>query len=58
MAKQSEKKRICFSRGKEGHIAKTCPDRKSEICEKHNEKESVVVPWHTNSYMAVVANDM
>ncbi|XP_075476708.1 uncharacterized protein LOC142518018 [Primulina tabacum] len=52
-----EKKRICFSCGKEGHIAKTCPDRKSETCEKHNEKESVVVSLHKSSYVAEVAND-
>ncbi|XP_073128870.1 uncharacterized protein [Henckelia pumila] len=52
-----ERKRICFGCGKEGHIAKTCPDRKSEICENHNEKESVVVSLHTSSNVAEVAKD-
>lgn len=51
-----EKKRICCSCGNGGHIAKTCPDRKSEICESHKEKESAVVLLRART-VAEVAND-
>lgn len=50
-----ENKRICFSCGKEGHVAKTSPDRKSEICERHKEKESSCIA--ASSYVVEVAND-
>ncbi|CAI9763849.1 unnamed protein product [Fraxinus pennsylvanica] len=50
--KRKENKKVCYSCGKEGHIAKWCPNWKLEVHEKSNEKENEVLPVHAEVNMS------